>query len=106
MRSIFVELEHWIENVIGAKQIHDKQIMFYKGTPKKWQILDDDMVGVERESIEQMQAAVQAPLPEELEMYQEKHSVPMQLPFSDANVAKWRDEPKATDSADFDPEFL
>jgi len=42
--------------------------MFYKGTPKKWQILDDDMVGVPRETIENMQAAVQAPLPEELEM--------------------------------------
>jgi hypothetical protein len=36
MKQIFVELEHWIENVIGAKQIHDKEIMFYKGTPKKW----------------------------------------------------------------------
>ena len=30
----------------------------------------------------------------------------MQLPFNEANVAKWRDEPKFTDSADFDPEFL
>lgn len=80
--------------------------MFYKGTPKKWQILDDDMVGVDRETIENMQAAVQAPLPEELEFAQEKHSKPMQLPFSEANLAAWRDEPKANDSADFDPEFL
>lgn len=106
MKQIFCELEYWIEDVIGAKQIHDKQIMFYKGTPKKWQILDDDMVGVPRETIENMQAAVQAPLPDELEFNQEKHSVPMQLPFTEANVAKWRDEPKPTDSADFDPEFL
>lgn len=30
----------------------------------------------------------------------------MQLPFNEANVAKWRDEPKYSDSADFDPEFL
>lgn len=53
-----------------------------------------------------MQAAVQAPLPEELEMYKEKHSVPMQLPFNNENVAKWRDEPAAIDSADFDPDFI
>jgi hypothetical protein len=40
-REIFVELEYWIEDLIGAKQIRDKKIDFYKGTPKKWQVLDD-----------------------------------------------------------------
>jgi hypothetical protein len=53
-----------------------------------------------------LQAAVQAPMPEELEMYQEKGKVPMQLPFNNANATAWRDEARATDSADFDPEFL
>lgn len=47
-----------------------------------------------------------APLPEELEMYKEKHSVPMQLPFNNQNVRAWRDDPMAADSADFDPELL
>jgi len=50
--------------------------------------------------------AVQAPLPEELEMYKEKHNVPMQLPYSNENVTAWRDEPLAIATADFDPEFL
>ncbi len=49
---------------------------------------------------------MQAPLPEELEMYKEKHSVPMILPVNNENVRAWRDEPRADDSADFDPEFL
>ena len=49
---------------------------------------------------------MQAPLPEELEMYREKHNKPMQLPFNNANVTAWRDEPLAIESAEFDPEFL
>ena len=53
-----------------------------------------------------MQAATQTPLPEELEMYKEKHSAPMKLPFNNANATAWRDEARAIDSADFDPEFL
>jgi hypothetical protein len=35
-REIFVELEYWIEDVIGAKQIREKKADFYKGQPKKW----------------------------------------------------------------------
>jgi len=30
----------------------------------------------------------------------------MKLPFNNANATAWRDEAKAIDSADFDPEFL
>ena len=36
-----VELEYWIEDVIGAEQIKTKKVNLYKGTPKKWQVLDD-----------------------------------------------------------------
>lgn len=39
-------------------------------------------------------------------MYQERDAVPMQLPFNNANATAWRDEAKASDSADFDPDFL
>lgn len=103
-REVQVELEYWIEDVIGAEQIKTKKVNFYKGTPKKWQVLDD--LAFDRDQIEKIQAAVQAPLPEELEMYREKHNKPMQLPFNNANVTSWRDEPLAIESAEFDPEFL
>ena len=49
---------------------------------------------------------MQAPHPDELEMYREKHNKPMQLPFNNENATAWRDEPLAIESADFDPEFL
>lgn len=104
MKSMFVDLEFWIENVIGADQIREKKVNMYKGTVKKWQILDD--TAHPRDEIERIQAAVQAPLPEELEMYKEKHSVPQQLPFNNQNATAWRDEARAIDSADFDPDFL
>lgn len=67
-------------------------------------MLDDECF--DRDQIEKMQMAIQAPLPEELEMYKEKHSKPMQLPFNNANATAWRDDPLAVDSADFDPEFI
>ena len=47
----------------------------YKGTVKKWQVLDDSEH--EPQQIEKMQSAIQAPLPEELQIYKEKHDVPM-----------------------------
>lgn len=45
-------------------------------------------------------------MPEQLEMWKEKHEIPIYAPFNNANVAKWRDDAKAIDSADFDPALL
>ena len=42
MKEMFVELEYWIEEVIGKKRIVEGEVRAYKGQPKKWQILDDD----------------------------------------------------------------
>jgi hypothetical protein len=101
---MFVELEYWIEDLIGAQQIKEKKINMYKGTPKKWQVLDDK--AFDRDQVEKIQAAIMAPHPDELEMYEQKHKKPMQLPFNNENASAWRDEPKAIDFADFDPEFV
>ena len=76
----------------------------YKGQVKKWQILDDTTY--DRHEVEKMQAAARAPLPDELDMYKEKHSKPMKLPINNTNVSEWRDDARAIDSADFDPKFL
>lgn len=35
-KTTFVELEYWIEDVIGKKRIKEMQVMPYKGQPKKW----------------------------------------------------------------------
>ena len=75
-----------------------------KGTPKKWQVLDDE--AFDREEIDKMQAAIRAPLADELDMYQLKHDKPMQLPITNANVSQWRDDARAIDTADFDPQFI
>ena len=53
-----------------------------------------------------MQAAVDAPAPEQLETWKEKHELPLYAPFTNENVSKWRDDARATDSADFDPALL
>ena len=54
MKQIFVELEWWIEELVGAKQIADGEIQMYKGTVKKWQVLDDTNSGTTREQAEMM----------------------------------------------------
>jgi hypothetical protein len=43
-------------------------------------------------------------MPEQLEQWKEKHhNKTISAPFNNANVAKWRDDARALDSADFDP---
>lgn len=36
MKEMFVDLEYWVEDVIGAKRILEGEVKAYKGTPKKW----------------------------------------------------------------------
>jgi hypothetical protein len=62
----------------------------------------------DRDQIVKIQAAARAPLPDELEQYEEKHSKPMQLPINNANVSQWRDDQRAIDGigADFDPKQI
>jgi hypothetical protein len=47
----------------------------YKGTVKKWQILDDAVYS--RDEIEKMQAACNAPSADQLDAWKEKHNKPM-----------------------------
>ena len=49
---------------------------------------------------------MQAPLPEELEMYREKSDKWFIGNVNNETARAWRDEPLPTDSADFDPDFL
>ena len=103
-KELFVELEWIIEEVVGEQRIKAKNMKMLKGTPKKWQILDDKVY--DRGEIEKLQIAARAPTPDELDMYKEKHDRPMALPINNTNAALWRDEPQAIDTADFDPKFL
>jgi len=36
MKEMFIELEYWIEEIIGKAQINSKTVKAYKGQPKKW----------------------------------------------------------------------
>ena len=62
MKEAFVDMEYWIEEIIGSSLVINKEVKAYKGTTKKWQILDDDCH--DREEIEKIQNAADAPLPE------------------------------------------
>jgi hypothetical protein len=49
---------------------------------------------------------VQAPLPEELEMYRESSEKEYIGVVNNENTRLWRDAPLYTDQPDFDPDFL
>lgn len=49
---MFVELEHWVEEIYAGKQKKEGTMQFYKGTVKKWQVLDDEFF--DREQVEKM----------------------------------------------------
>lgn len=105
MKEMFVELEFWIEEVVGKQRRDMGKVAAYKGTPKKWQLLDDAVY--DKDQIAKLQAAADAPAPEQLDMWAEKHTDTfIEAPFNNVNIAKWRDAPRATDSADFDPLLL
>ena len=55
-KSISVDLEHMIEREFGAKQIAEGKVNFYKGTIKKWQVLDDD--AHDPDQIEKIQSTI------------------------------------------------
>lgn len=104
MKQIFADMEIYITDVVGNERIKKKEMRMLKGTVKKWQVLDDGTY--DREEISKIQAAVKAPLPDELDFYKEKHDKTMKLPITNANVYEWRDEKQAIDTADFDPRMI
>ena len=104
MRQICAEFEYWIEDVLGKERITQKKFKMIKGNVKKWQILDDD--AFDRDQIEMMQVAAQAPLPEELERYRDQSEKWYIGVVNNENTRVWRGEKELTDSADFDPDFL
>ena len=54
-RSVAVELEKMIEE-FGAENIETGKVNMYKGTVKKWQVLDDEEH--DPEQIEKLQASI------------------------------------------------
>lgn len=42
MKTMFEEIEYIFTNVVISKEMEEQKIFPYKGTPKKWQVLDDD----------------------------------------------------------------
>lgn len=52
MKEMFVDLEYWIEDVYGLQRRTTGQVEAYKGTTKKWQVLDDECF--DRDQIEKL----------------------------------------------------
>ena len=90
-KRFFVEMEYWIEEVIGKSQLIKQEVGAYKGTPKKWQILSDTCF--DREQVEKLQQYADAPMPEQLESWAEGSNKPIKAPFNNQTFATWRDEP-------------
>lgn len=104
LQHTFLELEYYIAEIMGKERIETKEMSMYKGTPKKWQVLDDQQFS--RDQIEKIQVAIHGPNPDELERYQEESDVKMKLPITNQNVSEWRDKKRAIDTADFNAKLV
>lgn len=104
IQHMLLEIEYQIEEVVGKEAIETKKMDMYKGTVKKWQVLDDH--GFARDQIEKVQKAIKAPSPDELERYREENQEQMTLPITNSNVSQWRDKKRAIDTTDFNAKMI
>lgn len=104
IRNMYLELRYMVEEIYGKERIETKQMDMYRGTVKKWQVLDDQ--AFERDQIEKIQSAIKAPSPAELEQFKEESLTKMTLPITNKNVSDWRDKKRAIDTADFNAKLV
>lgn len=90
--------EHWVEPRRKEGVAH-----FYKGTTRRWLVGDDHLPDDQKEIL---QTAIRAPSVEDTRAWEIKGKIPMQVPFTNENVSKWRDDALATDTVDFSPSLI
>lgn len=104
VQHTYLSIEYLFEEVLGKERIETKEMDMYKGTVKKWQVLDDEQFT--QDQIDKVQNAIKAPISDELDRYADQNNVKMQLPINNANVSEWRDKRRAIDSADFNSKLI
>lgn len=100
----YLSIEDLLEGVLGRERIETQQMDMYKGTVKKWQVLDDDQFT--KDQVDKVQSAIKAPISDELNRYEEQNNIKHPLPINNANASEWRDKKKAIDSADFNSKLI
>lgn len=103
-QHMFNELENILEEVGIKDRIDNQEMDMYKGTIKKWQVLDDQ--GFAKDQIDKVQSAIKAPISDELERYRDENNVKLPMPINNANASQWRDKKRAIDSADFNAKLI
>lgn len=104
MQHTFLSIEDFIENVLGKERIETQEMDMYKGTVKKWQVLDHEQFTDDQ--IDKVQNAIKAPLSGQLDKYKEDSDVKHPLPITNANASEWRDRRRAIDNADFNAKLI
>lgn len=104
VKFTYLSIEHYIEDVLGKERIETKQMDMYKGTVKKWQVLDDEQFSGDQ--VDRVQNSIKAPVKDELDRYEEQNNVKMTLPINNQNVSEWRDKRRAIDNADFNSKLI
>jgi len=104
IQHTYLSMEYFIEEILGKERIETGQMDMYKGTVKKWQVLDDEQFS--KDQVDKIQSSIKAPISDELEQYEEGNKVKMTLPINNSNVSEWRDKRRAIDNADFNSKLI
>lgn len=104
IQHMYLEVEYYITEVAGKQRIESQEMDMYKGTVKKWQVLDEQ--AFTKDQVDKVQSAIKAPSSDELDQFKEESETKMTLPISNSNVSQWRDKRRAIDTADFNAKLI
>ncbi|CAI2375782.1 unnamed protein product [Moneuplotes crassus] len=104
IQHTYLSLEDLLEEVLGKERIETQQMDMYKGTVKKWQVLDDEQFT--KDQVDKVQSSIKAPISDELNRYEKQNNIKHPLPINNANASQWRDKKRAIDSADFNSKLI
>ena len=74
------------------------------GTPKKWQVVDEELYG--KEQSEKIQKIINQPIPDELDYFKATARTKIPLPTKNEVLEKWRDDTYPEDNVDYNAEKL
>eukprot|EP00826_Nyctotherus_ovalis_P065757 TRINITY_DN9674_c0_g2_i1.p2 TRINITY_DN9674_c0_g2~~TRINITY_DN9674_c0_g2_i1.p2 ORF type:complete len:110 (-),score=36.03 TRINITY_DN9674_c0_g2_i1:98-427(-) len=84
----------------------------YRGNPRSWLPVDDELYGKGKaqlrlvEEAKKVQQKLGAPVPEQLEYWEDNFHDPIPLPLTNENLSRWRDRRRVEFAVDFNPQDI
>lgn len=108
LRQFQLELEQSVRAVMALNQ-RRMVLPLHRGNPRSWLPVDDALYGKGKtgvdwvEEAKKVQQKLGAPVPEQLEHWENTFHDPIPLPLTNENLSRWRDRRRVEFAVDFSP---